>query len=199
MQQQSLLPHADVITGATHVRTTLLQASLRSVRRFGNFQRWEAFIDPLYRDTILEAIAPAWLPIEVGLAHYRACDRFGLDDDELDKIGQGTGEKLQGTLLGVASKLARSAGVTPEAMAQCFGKLWPRLCMGGSCQFTAPRPGEIVVELRSAVLTKSRYFRGNFPGHARAGAQLIGQTISQIKMLPYDESVDRFTMQVSYT
>jgi hypothetical protein len=195
---QALLPHADVITRATHVRSTLLQTSLRMVEQMGNYERWFANVDPLYRAAIIESVAPTWLPIEAGLAHYMACDALDLDDAALDKIGQGVGEKLQTTLMGVAAKMARSSGLSPEIAAASFGKLWPRLCQGGSFQVTKPGPKDMTIELRSAVMTKSRYFRGTFIGNVRAAIKLLGTRALYIKQLPYDEKSDTFTVQVSY-
>lgn len=195
MQQVSLGSVA-VATRATHVRSTLLQQSLRGVRNQGNFQRWEAYIDPLHRDTILDAIAPSWLPIDVGLAHYLACDRFGEDDATLEKIGEGVGAQLQSTLLGVASKIALSSVISQETINSCFLKLWPRLCKGG--QMDIAYKGKIVtIELRGAVLSKSRYFRGTYLGNVRAGSKLFGQKLAGLRALPYDETNDLFTVQLS--
>ena len=57
--QQASLTHSTSASGATHVRSTLLQQSLRAVRKRGYFQRWESYVDPVYRDVILSAIAPS--------------------------------------------------------------------------------------------------------------------------------------------
>jgi hypothetical protein len=195
--QQLSVSNVAVATRATHVRSTLLQQSLRGIRNQGNFQRWEAYIDPLHRDTILEAIAPSWLPIEVGLAHYLACDRFGEDDATLDKIGEGVGTQLQSTLLGVASKIVLSTVISQETINSCFLKLWPRLCKGG--QLDIVYSGKIVtIELRAATLPKSRYFRGTFLGNVRAGSKLFGQKLTGLRALPYDEANDVFTVQLAH-
>jgi hypothetical protein len=168
------------------------------VEQQGNYERWLANVDPVYRSTIIECVAPTWLPIEAGLAHYLACDKFGLDDAALEKIGQGVGEKLQSTLMGVAAKMARSSGLSPEVATTAFGKLWPRVCQGGSFQVSKPGPKDMTIELRAAVLPKSRYFRGTFIGNVRAAYKLIGTRTLYIKQLPYDEKRDVFTVQVSY-
>lgn len=194
---QVSLANVAVAARASHVRSTLLQQSLRGVRNQGNFQRWEAYIDPLHRDTILDAIAPGWLPIEVGLAHYMACDRFGEDDATLEKIGEGVGTQLQSTLLGVASKIVLSTVISQETINSVFLKLWPRLCKGGQMDITYN--GKIVtIELRAAVLPKSRYFRGTFLGNVRAGSKLFGQKLTALRALPYDETNDVFTVQLTH-
>ena len=195
---QALLSHAEVITHATHVRSTLLQTSLRMVKLHGNYERWLAHVDPLHRDTIVESVAPSWLPIEVGLAHYQACDQLALSDTELDRIGQSVGAQLQSTLLSVAANVVRSAGATPEVVASCFGRLWPRLCQGGSLQLSKQGPKDLTIDLRAAVLSRSRYFRCTFVGNVRAGLNLLKLRALYIKMLPYDQKNDHFTVNVSY-
>jgi hypothetical protein len=143
-------------------------------------------------------VAPAWLSIDAGLAHYLACDEFGLDDAELEKIGQGVGEQLQATLLGVAAKVARSAGLTPQVASAWFGKLWPRLCQGGSFQVMLLGPKDLSIELRSAVMPRSQYFRGTFMGNVRAALKMLGTKALHVRAKPYDAKNDRFTVHVSY-
>lgn len=192
--QQASLPQPTPGT-ATHVRSTLLQQSLRVVRNRGNFQRWEAFVDPEYRDMILDSIAPGWLPINAGLAHYLACDRFGLDDATLEQIGEGVGTQLQNTLVGVASRIALSSVLSQDAIKTCFLKLWPRLVRGGDFQI-AYAGNTVTIELRRAVLSRSRYFRGTFLGNVRAGSKLFGKKLSSLKAVSYDQANDHYVVQL---
>jgi hypothetical protein len=194
---QHLLPEADVFQRATHVRSTLLQTSLRMVKSIGSYERWLASVDPLHRDMIIESVAPTWLPIEVGLAHYLACDTFGLDDPALDQIGQTVGEQLQSTWLSAATKMLRTAGITSQAAVR-FGRFWPRICQGGGLQIALLGPKELNIALCDAVLPRSRYFRGTFVGNVRVAFKLLGTGVLYVKPLPYDEKNDRFTVRVSY-
>ena len=54
---------------ATRVRSTLLLSSLQSLRTRGLFERYVAVLDAAHRDAMLEAVAGAWLPMAVGIAH----------------------------------------------------------------------------------------------------------------------------------
>jgi hypothetical protein len=102
-------------------------------------------------------------------------------------------------LLSVAAKVARSAGFTPEAVATCFGKLWPRLVQGGNLQLVQLGPKELNIELRAAVLPKSGYFRGTYMGNVRAAIKLLaGVRVLYLKAAPYNEKQDCFTVQISY-
>jgi hypothetical protein len=101
-------------------------------------------------------------------------------------------------LLSVASKMLRTAGMTSQAAAACFGRFWPRVCQGGGFQITLLGPKELSIALCTAVLTKSHYFRGTFVGNVHVALKLLGTGVLYIKPLPYDEKNDRFTVRASY-
>ena len=194
MQQASLTRSASA-SGATHVRSTLLQQSLRAVRKRGYFQRWETYVDPTYRDVIVNAIAPSWVDIDVGLAHYMACDRFDLDDETLAQIGEGVGGQLQTTLVAAAARMAMASGlVSQDMISQCFYKLWPRLFQGGSLNITY-QGKTVTIEMRGAVLSQSRYFRGTVVGNVRSGARLFGRQVVSARSVSYDERNDVYVVR----
>ena len=60
------------------VRGTTLVSSLRGVRDGGHFGAYLANLLPEYREVIPLVVAGEWVPIDVALAHYRACDALGL-------------------------------------------------------------------------------------------------------------------------
>src|ERR1700712_3501036 len=94
-----IIPHAKQIVLVSSVRSTLLQSSLATLKVHGHFERYLQLIDPSYRDIILDAIAPSWLPIEAGIAHYHACDELRLDPEQLIVIGESVGERMQGPFM----------------------------------------------------------------------------------------------------
>ena len=193
--QQASLTHSASTSGATHVRSTLLQQSLRAVRKRGYFQRWETHVDPMYRDVILSAIAPSWVDIDVGLAHYQACDKLEVDDATLEQIGEGVGGQLQSTLVAAAARMAMATGIfTQELVNQCFFKLWPRLFQGGSLDISY-QGKSVTIEVRGAVLSQSRYFRGTLLGNVRAGAKLFGQKVASVRAMSYDERNDLYVVR----
>lgn len=195
---QILVPHSEPIPRASAIRSTLLQGSLRALRENHMYERWLVLVDPAQRDAIIEAIAPTWLPIEIGLAHYLACDELGVDEAQLVRIGEAVGARLQSTLLGVGAKLAHASGLSNTVMAQCFEKLWPRLIVGGSVQLELVGPKDLVIELRAGVLPRSSYFRGTFIGNVKAAAKLVGLTSVYAKQLTYSSAKDRFAVQMSW-
>ena len=70
----------------THLRSTLLGASILALKHHGLYERYLAQLPDARRDEILLAVAGQWLPIELGEIHYNACDAMGLPEDEIVAI-----------------------------------------------------------------------------------------------------------------
>jgi len=168
------------------------------LKTFQLYDRWSALIGQAERDTIVEAIAPTWLPVELAVAHYEACDRLEIDDTQMLTIGEAVGKRLQGTLLSTAGKLARNVGVTPDIAARCFAPLLPRIFQGGSLQLEQTGPKDLVLEFRQTVLTRCRYFRGTLLGNVKSAAVLLGVSTPYVKLAQYDAAKDRTVIHMSY-
>lgn len=195
---QILVPHREPIVRASSIRSTLLQGSLRALKENHMYERWLAVVDPAQREAIIEAIAPSWLPIEIGLAHYRACDQLGVEQAEVVRIGESVGMRLQSTLLGVGAKLIHASGMSRSAVVQTFEKLWPRLFVGGSLQLELLGPKDLVIEVRAGVVPRSDWFRGAFTGSVKAAGNMMGFQSVYAKQVLYNAAKDRFAVQMSW-
>jgi hypothetical protein len=155
---------------ATRVRSTLLLSSLQSLRTRGLFERYVAVIDEAHREAMLEAVAGAWLPMAVGIAHYRACDALELTAEEEAAIGRDVNLRVQGTVLDLVLRTARGAGVTPWAILGSLGKLWTRTFDGGGgVEVRKTGPKDARVELVGLPLLAVPYFRHAFRGVFQGG------------------------------
>jgi hypothetical protein len=99
--------------GATHVRSTLIVSSIQTLRLHGHLDAYLVHVEPAQRDALLSLIAGAWIPIDLGLAHYRAAQKLGLDAKAIDAIGAEVGERINKSVLSLVVKMSREAGVTP--------------------------------------------------------------------------------------
>ncbi len=160
---------------ASQVRSTLLASSLRSLRARGLFERYIGIVDAAWRDTILGAIAGVWLPIEAGVAHYRACDALGLGAPEQVAIGREVGEQVHGTFLATMVRAARTVGVTPWTALGYTGKLYERLFEGGGCCVTKLGPKDARADLVNNPIVGIPYFRNGFRGLYQVGIELFCQ------------------------
>jgi hypothetical protein len=168
-------PRATLPT-ATHVRSTLLLSSLQSLRSRGLFERYASGVDPIHRPAILDAVAGVWLPMDVGVAHYRACDALGLSSDEQAGMGRDVNLRVQGSVLGVLARTARDAGVTPWIVIGSLGRLWLRMFDGGGgVEAHKTGPKDARVELVGLPLLGIGYFRHAFRGVFEGGLEPICQ------------------------
>jgi hypothetical protein len=128
----ALPPRAEV-KGVTHIRSTLLMSSQTTLRDVGLYDRYLS--------------APAWLPLSLGIAHYRACDQLGLSDEEAVAMAMRLAMNRQGSFLGIALNLARGVGVSPWTIAKQIPKMWARAFMGGAIGGTKLGPKELRLEI----------------------------------------------------
>jgi hypothetical protein len=193
-----VIAHASPIILATHVRSTLVQSSINLLRVRGHFDAYIRLLPAEFHQPVLGTIAASWLPIDIGLAHYRACDALFLDPAELIIIGEAVGDRIQGTFMRTLTQAVRGAGVSPWTLFKRFDRLWDRLLVGGSVQLIKVGPKDLAIEVRSARLPQFQYFRTAFCGVVRAGFKFVGVQTAYVKVSRWDSAADRFVMRAAW-
>ena len=131
----------------THVRGGWLSSSLRTLREGGYYTRYMAALPEDHRATMSALAAGEWLPIEVAIAHYAACDRLDIPVNELVGIGTTAARYANHAVISVAAKLATGAGATPWTIYGQAQRLWDRTFMGGAVGVTKLGPKEMRLEV----------------------------------------------------
>ena len=161
---------------ATDVRSTLLTSSLLVVRERHLLDRYTALVPREHRDAILSTIAGVWLPMAVGMAHYRAMDALGFSPSEQVTIGTEVGDRVHGTFLGTMVKMAASAGATPWSALPQVSKLYGRVFRGGGgAAIFKLGPKEARAELAGVPLASIAYWRAGTRGMFQAGCELFSR------------------------
>ncbi|MGO8996890.1 MAG: hypothetical protein ACLQVI_26550 [Polyangiaceae bacterium] len=145
---------------ATHFRSTWLSSSLSALRERKHYDRYLTLLPAEHRAAILETVAGVWLPTEVCMAHYRACDALDLGKREAWEIGVEVTRKVHGTSLALAFRLAKQAGVTPWTILAQVPRLWERVWQGGGIAIYEVGPKEAILEAiqwRAASIPYVRY------------------------------------------
>ncbi|HEY1694884.1 MAG TPA: hypothetical protein VGG39_22090 [Polyangiaceae bacterium] len=164
-------------TATRAVRSTLLLSSIASLRDAGYYEAYCRGLDDEHRDTILQVVAGVWLPLETGLAHYRAGDSLRLSGDAVAKLGAATFARVQGTLLGTVLRMANGAGVTPWTVMPHLQRFWDRAYRGGVLQVTRMGPKDARLEIARSSLTDSHYFRHAIRGLTASVCSLFCQKV----------------------
>ena len=129
------------------VRSTWLSSSILALRERGDYERYLALLEPEYRAQIVGSIAGVWLPTEVALAHYRACEALGLSDEEICSRSAQVTRRVHQASLAVALRLAREAGVSPWTLYAQLDRAWDRVWQGGGIAVTKLGPKEAGIEI----------------------------------------------------
>jgi len=131
--EEAILPlpgPRSTIASARAFRSTWILSSLESLRLGGY---WERYLDELvdHREQILSCVAGAWLPMNVARAHYRACDRLRLSNQEITGLGASEGGPVRLAWRSAFVALAGRAVSVPEALRQVH-RMWHRSADGGA-------------------------------------------------------------------
>jgi hypothetical protein len=177
-------PSPSAVPPVTHVRSTLLAASILAIRSQGHLDAYLTHLPPALHDTVLHSVAGSWLPIEVAAAHYRAANDLGLRSEQQFELGRGVAERIQNSVLGTLVRVAKGAGVTPWIGLEYFQRLWDRVLLGGSVAVYRLGPKEARAEgYGIPTLAEIPYFRSSFRGMF-AGSGLLFCTRMYITDLP---------------
>jgi hypothetical protein len=162
-------PHGPVVT---QIRGSLIASSLQTLRELGLYERYLGCLPADQHEHVLYVLAASWVPVELALTHYAACDAMGMSDRELEDIGQHVSRRIMGTFLGTLMRNARAV-VTPTSVPlRQYPKLWDRLLLGGSCKVSMLGPKEGRIESSGVPMFRYRYFRVAYAGLIR-GAGLM--------------------------
>jgi hypothetical protein len=172
VQEECVIAAPAALRPVTAVRSTLLQSSLGSLRNRGHFDRYLTLVDPRYREVILGSLAPEWLPLGAALAHYDACQRLELSNQELMELGEDVGARIQGTFIGTIVRKARTIGLTPWVPLAQFQRLYERLMQGGGVALYRTAPKDCRIEVFELPLARFPYFRSAFCGVIASGIKL---------------------------
>lgn len=176
---QLLIEHESALgPNVIGVRGSLIVSSLQTLRELGYFARYEELLHPLYRDAVLLALAASWLPLEVAMAHYAACEAMDLQEAELNAIGHNVSSRIMGTFLGTLLRGSRQAGAhtAPLVTLRHYNKLWDRLLQGGACQVRQVGLKDAVIESRGLAMFRYRYFRVAYAGVIHGAGSMFAKT-----------------------
>lgn len=197
--REILCPHDAAAGTVTAVRNVLLQASLSQLRSNGHFARYAALIDAQALEQLIAmSVAPGWIPIELALAHYEACDNLLLTPEQFATMGSAVGERVQDTLLVSSAKRAREADFDPWSAEGQLQRMWPRVFQGGSVQVVKVGPKAKLMEERGFRLNKYQYYRQSHLAAVRATHQSLGTRNVQTKVESYSAARDELVVRVSW-
>ena len=156
----------------TQVRGSLIASSLETIRQLGFYDRYIVHLPAQYHDAVLYVLAASWVPIDVAMAHYAACDEMQLTEAELAEIGGHVSRRIMGTFLATLVRAATSM-VSPGVPLRHYPRLWDRLLLGGGCSVSMKGDKDARIESRGVPMFRFRYFRIAYAGLIRGAATVF--------------------------
>lgn len=180
------------------VRSLLLQSSLAELKNLGLHDAYASHMDKAALAQIQANIGPVWLPSELAVAHYRACDRLALTPSELEEVGTRASKRLQGGLLSTFASAARQSGFTPWLVIAAYGRIGDRLFDGSSAEFVKVGPKDLELRIEGNPLFGSRYFRTAYQVVTRATFFVLGTRAAHVRLSRYRPEEQAIEARISW-
>jgi hypothetical protein len=152
----------------TEVRSTIIVSGIQALRSRGLYDRYVAALSPSVRDQLVTLIPGDWLAIDVGLEHYRAADRLGLEARVIEGIGGEVAERINKSVLSVAVQVSKLAGVTPWNALSVVHRINDLNWRGGDITVFKTGPKEAQYEWTGQPCAAIPYFTTSLSGYLRA-------------------------------
>jgi hypothetical protein len=152
----------NAIPDATHVRGTVLIASQRAMKARNVWDAYQAAIEPRFREELSIVLASTWVPMDVAVAHYQACERLGFDPSVIQEIGRETGRIIYSATIAVVMKLSNQFGTTPLAILRNLDRFRVRTWQGGAFEVKQLGPKEAELLWFGQPCGAVYYFREGF-------------------------------------
>jgi hypothetical protein len=161
----------------SRVRSTLLTASINGIRQAGREARYLAALPAELHLEMQMLTAGAWVPLDLAVQHYTACDRMGLSTSEMDRMGTQVSLRTQKTFVGTLGSVAAGAGATPWNVFAHTPRIWDRIFEGGDQCVYKVGPKDALTVLVGCPLLRIPYFRVAIRSYYAALAHLLVRTM----------------------
>jgi hypothetical protein len=191
--ERQLLTEHESAAGPTvvQVRGSLIVSSLQTLRELSHFERYLGHLHKAQHEPVLLALASSWLPLDLAMHHYGACEAMHLTEAELDAIGQHVSARIMGTFLGTLMRSSRQLGAaaSPVIPLRQYHRLWDRLLLGGGCLVRSSGLKDAYIESRGVPMFRYRYFRIAYTGLIRGAGLMFAKAVYTRIRKATDESL----------
>jgi hypothetical protein len=197
-QREILIAHDRAARPLTAVRNVLIQASLAELKANGYYERYTKLVTPSVLEQLLSSLAPGWIPVELVVAHYEACENLKLSREELTEMGKRVGDRVQDTVLVSLAKKVREGNFDLWSAMLPLNRMWPRVFQGGSVQTVKAGPKEMVLEEWGFVLNRYPYYRHGHIAALDATYTVLGARLTGTKVVSYSAVRDELVVRIGW-
>jgi hypothetical protein len=175
-QEEAIVPFRvprDQIPVGSEFRVIWIQASLELLRENGLFDRYVKNLPEQFHQPLLHSIAGTWLPAQMCVEHYKACDALGVPMTQQVALGRAVAHRLQKTIFALGFRAAREAGVTPFTILKQFPANWEREWRGGGVGVFKVGPKDARIEIVGFTGAPIPYCRNGLRGVLMGLSELV--------------------------
>ena len=184
--KEIVVPH-DLSRGPlSAVRRMLVHSSIAELGVLGVYDRYCENIQRVSLDRIKELIGPGWMPVELALDHYTACDKLQLSDDAVFQMGVRAGDKTGSALLVAgAQPRVETKDRAPWPLLQAFARMGRRIYDGASAQYAKIGPNTLLIEYVGNPLFAYHYYRVAHRGFMHQAFRALSVEVHDVSFSPY--------------
>lgn len=158
MAPEEVVAFPRVLRPVIAVRSTIVCASLLGLGDEGLKAAYLERLPSEHHAAMGALTAGQWMPVELALEHYRACDRLEVDDEAIERMFRNADGRLRGTIISTIASLTSVTGVKPWLLLGHHARVWERLFQGGGVRVARLGPQVAQVEARGLPLLRVPYF-----------------------------------------
>lgn len=184
--REIVIPH-DLSRGPlVGVRRMLVHSSIAELGAHGLYDRYSEVIERGSLERIRELIGPGWMPVELALEHYSACDRLQLSDEAIHEAGTRAGDKMGGALLVAgAQPQVEMKDRSPWPLVQAFARMGRRIYDGASAQYVKTASNSLRIEHQGNPLFAFHYYRVAHCGFLRQAFLSLSVEVVDVRLTTY--------------
>ena len=184
--KEIIVPH-DLSRGPlVAVRRMLVHSSIAELGASGLYERYSQVIDRGTLERIRELIGPGWMPVELALEHYSACDKLQLSDEAIHDAGIRAGDKMGSALLVAgAQPQIELKDRSPWPLLQAFARMGRRIYDGASAQYVKTASNALRIEYYGNPLFGFHYYRVAHGGFLRQAFHSLSVEVVDVTLSTY--------------
>jgi hypothetical protein len=165
------------------VRGFVFSSGRRWFQEHGLMDRYVELLPAPVKDRAFTITALEWLPLEVAMSCYDACDALDLTASDQREIGRVVSSANNGPLIETIARLAGGLGVSPWVALKDLHKVWLRSNRGGAVAVYKATERSARIEMWRVPMAASSFFCTSMCGAVEGGIRLFRKsaTVSEVR------------------
>lgn len=193
-----LVPHDPARGPLSAVRRMLVHSSIAGLQADGLYELYSSLVPASSLAEIHALIGPGWMPVDLALAHYTACDRLGLSEKQILSYGMRAGDEMGNALLLANNQPSVPGAESVWAKILAFSRMGRRIHEGSSAQYVKLGENALLIEHRGNPMFSISYYRTAHLGFLRNTFNRVSIQVTDLKLSPYRSSDAHIEARISW-